>query len=241
LQDHTVIASFVRKKIPHHNLADWIQSINRKLDQNVVSFKIDMERGFLFLSTANAIVTKHLLSLTPHTTPWGTCIYQEWIPNFDPDYPTSMKIPTWLSLVKLPHEYKPFEGLIVASLGPVYIVDPLNKQLRDPRFCVGLDVSFGWPSAIETHGMNGAILVTLVNYDDAPVRCRFCLSLNHKVSECVALKLNQNSSEVTGMPALARGHEIGSPKPIVEERACNRTLLALLTPIRHPQPYFLLP
>ena len=140
-----------------------------------------------------------------------------------------MKIPLWLSQVKLPHKYKPFEGLIVASLRPIYIADLLNKQLRDPCFCVGWDVSFGWPSAIETYNLNGATLATLVNYDDALVRCRFCLFINYKVTECIALKVNQNSVK---MPTLAKEHKIGSLKLVVEERVCNRTLSTLLTPIR---------
>jgi hypothetical protein len=149
-----------------------------------------MGREFLFLSTTNASATRAVLSLTPHATSWGTCIYQEWVPNFDPDFPTGMKFPTWISLVKLPHEYKPFEGLIAASLSPIHAADPLNKNLRDPRFCIGLDVGFGWPSAIETKGLFGKSIVMLINYEDTPVRCRFCLPLNHKVGDCVALKLN---------------------------------------------------
>jgi hypothetical protein len=234
LKDHTIIASFVGKKIPQHNLADWIQSINRRVGQNSVSFKVDMGRGFLFLTTANANVTRQVLSLTPHSTPWETCVYQEWIPNFDPDFPTGMKIPTWISLVKLPHEYKPFEGVIAASLGPVYSADPLNKQLRDPRFYIGLDVSFGWPSAIETQGLNAKVVVTLVNYEDTPVRCRFCLSLNHKVGDCVALKLNQGPKEVTGMPTIAKGRDLGSPLPQETEGRPGNLLTAILTPIHRP-------
>jgi hypothetical protein len=106
-KDHIVIASFIGKKIAQHHLADWIQSINRKGGFDLVSFHIDMDRGFLFLETTNIAITRKLLALIPHTTPWGTGIYQEWIPGFNPDNPVGLKIPTWISLVKLPLEYIP--------------------------------------------------------------------------------------------------------------------------------------
>ncbi|KAG0594961.1 hypothetical protein M758_UG126500 [Ceratodon purpureus] len=50
LQEHTIVASFLGKKIPLNAYADWIQSINRKLGYDVVSYKLDMGRGFIFLS-----------------------------------------------------------------------------------------------------------------------------------------------------------------------------------------------
>jgi hypothetical protein len=63
---------------------------------NLVSFKVDMGRGFIFLSTDNAMVTKKVLALTPHATPWGVCIYQGWTLGFDPDYPAGLLILTWI-------------------------------------------------------------------------------------------------------------------------------------------------
>ena len=117
LHDHTVIASFTGKKIPTSSIADWIQLINKKLGFLGASFKMDMGRGFLFLSTANAQATRKLLALTPHSTPWKNCVYQERTPDFDPDCPTGLFVPAWISLVKLPYDFKPVEGLIAASLG----------------------------------------------------------------------------------------------------------------------------
>jgi hypothetical protein len=94
LKSHTLIASFLDKKISPNLLAKWILPINKKVGLNLVSIKVDMGRGFMFLSTANPMVTKKVLALTPHATPWRTCIYQEWTPSFDPNYPVGLKIPT---------------------------------------------------------------------------------------------------------------------------------------------------
>ena len=149
LKETTVIASFIGRKIAQHALGDWIKQLNQKLGYERISFRMDMGKGFLFLSTANTTVTKSILVLTPHQTPWGQCVYQEWVPNFNHDYPSGLRLPEWVSLMKLPHEFKPVEGLVAASLGPVYKADTQNKFLRDHRFCIRLDLTQGWPSAIE--------------------------------------------------------------------------------------------
>lgn len=132
---------------------------------------------------------KKVLAFSPHMTPWGSCIYQEWTLGFCPDNPAGLLIPTWISLVKLPMEYKPVEGLIAASLGTVYATDSQNHKLRDPRFCVGLDLANGWPACITVQGIHlGRNINIAINYEHAPVRCRFCLSLCHKVADCSELK-----------------------------------------------------
>ncbi|KAG0571997.1 hypothetical protein KC19_VG060300 [Ceratodon purpureus] len=98
---------------------------------------------------------------------------------------------------------KPLEGYIASALGPVYVADPQNSRLRDPRFCVGLDLTDGWPSALRIVGLGGHEHCLLVNYDHAPVRCRFCLSLKHKVADCEELRNNG----LTGAPRRVYGPE----------------------------------
>ncbi|KAG0594795.1 hypothetical protein M758_UG110400 [Ceratodon purpureus] len=140
LRDHTIVASFLGKRIPPHAIPD---EINRTLGFQGLSFRMDMSRGFLFLSSTDARVTREVLSFTPHATQWGTCVYHEWVSGFDPDNPCGLKIPSWISLVKLPHEFKPFEGFIASALGPVYQADPVNNNRRDSRFCIGIGAAFG--------------------------------------------------------------------------------------------------
>jgi hypothetical protein len=164
------------------------------------------------------MVTKKVLALTPHITPWGVCIYQGWTPGFDPDYPAGLLIPTWISLVKLPHEYKPIEGYLASTIGPIYTVDQANATLRDPRFCVGLDVSDGWPSALKIPGLLGRDISVLINYEHAPVRCRFCFSLNHRVPDYMALKLNSvepNSPGETHHSPSNIGKGKSMPNPVI--------------------------
>ncbi|KAG0575157.1 hypothetical protein KC19_VG322700 [Ceratodon purpureus] len=183
---------------------------------------MDMGRGFLFLSTPSVMVTKKVLALTPLPTPWGQCIFQEWEPNFNPDYPAGLKLPTWISLTKLPHEFKPVEGLIAATLGPVYQADPQNKFLRDPRFCVGLDLTQGWPSALAVRGLGNHLNTIILNYEHAPIRCRFCLNLNHRVADCDELKLNGSMSP-TAPP---------NPQAMRQQAPAQASALAIVTPHR---------
>ncbi|KAG0594153.1 hypothetical protein M758_UG052700 [Ceratodon purpureus] len=137
-----------------------------------------------------------VFALTPHTSPWGTCIYQESVPNFDPEFPGWLRIPTWISLVKLTQEFKPVEGYIALALGPIYAADPLNGTLRDPRFCVDIDASQEWPSGLCIKGMEGVINSILISYEHVPMRCKFCMSLNHRVADCGELKSNRVNQQI---------------------------------------------
>jgi hypothetical protein len=83
---HMVIASFVEPKIPIHCIVDWVGFMNAMVKINVINFRIEARRGFIFLKS---IIpgTKKLLMLTPHNTPWATTIYQEWMLSFNPEIP----------------------------------------------------------------------------------------------------------------------------------------------------------
>ena len=97
-----------------------------------------------------------------------------------------------MSFVKIPHEFKPVEGLIATSLGSVYTVDSKNRFIRDLRFCIELDLSLGWTSGVEVVGILRKQNIVLLNYDPKPIWCRFGLSLNHRVADCLDLKFNNS-------------------------------------------------
>jgi hypothetical protein len=74
--------------------------------------------------------------------------------------------------------------------------------------------------------------MTLINYKDTLVHCRFSLFLNHKVRDCVELKLNQHSLEVIRMLPTAKGREAGRLSPTRGLGTKAKLLSVVLTPIR---------
>jgi hypothetical protein len=47
-------------------------------------FKIDVGKGFIFLSVETLDTTKEILAFTPNKLPWCFAIYQEWVQAFNP-------------------------------------------------------------------------------------------------------------------------------------------------------------
>lgn len=194
LKEHLVISSFIGRKIPQHQVADWLVEINSRLGHQAVTLRMDMGRGFLFLETPSKEATSRLIALSPFVSKHGTAIFQEWVEAFDPDNPVGLRIPTWISFVKLPFEFRPLTVFLASCLGTVYATDPSNHAHRDPRVCIGLDVRQGRPGAIELSSPDHSRRTTvLVNYEHAPIRCRFCLSLFHKIVDCPARENPANS------------------------------------------------
>ncbi|KAG0596899.1 hypothetical protein M758_UG293700 [Ceratodon purpureus] len=91
------------------------------------------------------------------------------------------------------------------------MADPHNNLIRDPRFCVGLDLSLGWPSALEVIGIGRHRNTLLINYEHAPVRCRFCFSLTHRVADCTDLKSNPVNSNGVGHLYIRKQSAIVTP------------------------------
>ena len=88
------------------------------------------------------------------------------------------------------HKFKPLVGFIASSQGLMYMANPYNNHLQDPCFYIGLDISSGWPSALKLKGLAEKLNIIFINYEHIPVQCKFCLSLNDKVMDCMVLKLN---------------------------------------------------
>ena len=105
-------------------------------DRKQSCLKVDMECGFIFLETIGIKTTQRELLLTLHITPWRTCIYQEWVLEFDDENPSSLIVPTWISLMRLPLEFREFKSKLAAHIGMVYAEDTNNRHSRDPRVCV---------------------------------------------------------------------------------------------------------
>jgi hypothetical protein len=57
-------------------------------------FKMDVEKGFIFLGGETLETTKAILAFTPHKLPWCFAIYQKWVQSFNPYHLMGLKLPT---------------------------------------------------------------------------------------------------------------------------------------------------
>ena len=130
------------------------------------------------------------LMLSPFRSKWGTCMIQSWVPGFNPDNPSNLAFPTWVSLRNMPFEHHEQALAIVGTLGEVIGMDTANESTKDPRFCINLEISKGWATSIDLKAEGGIVpsQKILVDYDTLPIRCRSCFSWKHKASECKELQ-----------------------------------------------------
>jgi hypothetical protein len=186
LKDQLLICKFVGPKPPPHTMRLWIQALNQELRGNTLAFCRNVGKGYFILSGDNEDALTQALMLTPFRSKWGTCMIQSWVPGFNPDNPSNLAFPTWVSLRNMPFEHQDQAVAIAESLGEVIGMDVENDYAKDPRFCINLEISKGWVTSIDLE-CEGGILAPqkiLVDYDKLPIRCRICLSWKHKANEC---------------------------------------------------------
>ena len=108
---------------------------------------------------------------------WAICMFQSWIPGFNPDNPNNLAFPTWVALRRLPFEHHD---------QTIAIPGTLNKTAKDPRFCVNLKVNERWITSIELEAEDGITPPqrVVVDYDKLPIQCRACQSWKHRVRDC---------------------------------------------------------
>jgi hypothetical protein len=115
------------------------------------------------------------------------------MPGFDPYVerkgnqsvaPSGMKIPTWITLRKVPEEFIGVAEQIAQNIGDLLGVDAANNSFADQKFCIGLDGK-GWEPSVTVKNKNtGKQYKILIDYNFLPIRCKFCLDTQHCVKDC---------------------------------------------------------
>ena len=217
LKDQLLIGKFVGPKPNPQAMKLWIQTLNNELRGSTVEFCRNVGKGFFIMSGDDKDALNNALMLSPFKSKWGTCLIQSWVPGFNPENPSNLAFPTWVSLRNMPFEHQDQAMAIAETLGEVIGFDTSNDTAKDPRFCINLEISKGWVTSIDLE-VEGEILPTqriMVDYDKLPIRCRSCLSWKHKASECGVFQ----KRPMRGRPTYARNthyHEKGK-NPAVDE------------------------
>ena len=80
--------------------------------------------------------------------------------------------------------------------------------------------------------LDGIQSTILINYDHIPARCRFCLFLNHCVSDCISLKLNGVGDPQASSHTPCVSSNVGPSRSPPQDRS----LTVLVTPPKQPSP-----
>lgn len=92
LRDQLLIAKFIGIKPPIQEMNVWLQTLNQALRGDALTFCRNVGKGFFFLESEDSNVLNNALMLSPFKSKWGTCMFQSWIPRFNPDNPPKPRI-----------------------------------------------------------------------------------------------------------------------------------------------------
>ena len=218
LKDQLLIGKFVGPKPNPQAMRMWIQTLNQELRGSTLEFCRNVGKGFFILSGDDRDALSNALMLSPFKSKWGTCLIQSWVPGFNPENPSNLAFPTWVSLRNMPFEHQDQAIEIAETLGEVIGFDTSNDTTKDPRFCINLEISKGWATSIDLEMEDGNMPPQriMVDYDKLPIRCRVCLSWKHKASECGMFQ----KRPMRGRPMYTRHNQLQQEKgknPVVDE------------------------
>jgi hypothetical protein len=74
---------------------------------------------------------------------------------------------------------------ILARIGKLIGEAASNSNRFDPRFCVLIPFGVGWESlvVVDNSYMKAKVEV-MIDYDNLPIRCKFCYDTSHYFKDC---------------------------------------------------------
>lgn len=202
MKDQILIAKFRGPKPAPEALEIWLQTLDLKLKDGALTLSRNVGRAFFFLAGKEKEALHNALMMSPYKSQWGTCMFQRWVPNFNPDNPSNLVFPTWVTLKNLPYEHFDQAYNIAESMGEIIGIAISNEEDKDPRFCINLYFSKGWVTSISLEVEEGILppQIVIVDYDSLPIRCKACMSWKHKVKDCQELKKGKKSFKDASKP-----------------------------------------
>lgn len=171
LKEHIVIAKFLGPKPTPQILEKWLETLNQAIGGCALTLNRNVGRGCLFIAGSEKETTHKAMRLSPFKSKLGTCMLQSWLLGFNPENPSNLAFPTWISLRNLSFEHFDQAKNIVESLGEVIGMDLANEDAKDPKFCINLLVSKGWVTSIALESEERILpqQVVDVDYDSLPI------------------------------------------------------------------------
>ena len=193
---YVVIAYFVGGKQSGAILREWLALLATQVGEPLVLGR-DLGRGFFQVIAKSECAAQKILMRTPHHSACGTCLLQNWIPGFSSGRPVGLKVPTWVTLKAVPDEFVGIIKQIAQSLGEILGSDKRNAYSEDQRFCVALFSGMPYETSLGIiNPVTGIRSEIVIDYNNLPIRCRYCMGTDHLVKECAGL--NEGKLKDTG-------------------------------------------
>ena len=193
-------------------LQKWVSALSSEINEECKIGR-DLGHGFFQVVMKEEAAMQRVLMLTPHLSKWGTCIMQPWMPAFVSSRPHGTRMPLWLTLKNVPEEFLSSAQEMAGSLGTVLGRHRRNAVSADQKFCVAVKTGVPFDMVLEAmNPENGKSTLIHVDYNNLPIRCRYCLSTSHLVKNCSAVA-GQKRPQRNG-----NANKPGVPKLIVREK-----------------------
>ena len=128
---------------------------------------------------------------------------QPWMLAFDASKPQGTRMPVWLTLKNVLEEFLSSAQEMAGSLGTVLGHHCGNSVSADQKFCVAVKTGVPFDLVLEAvNPVNGEITLIQVDYNNLPIRCRYCLFTSHLVKNCPS---------ISGQKRPQRGANIARP------------------------------
>ena len=180
-QKQVVIAYFVGGQISPQALRDWLGAVSKEVS-GTCQVGRDLGHGFFQVTSKDEATTQKILMFTPHLSKWGTCIMQPWVPGFNASRPTGTKMPIWITLKEVLDEFISSAAELAQSIGSVLGKHRGNAANSDQKFCIAVQTGEPFTLSLEAENpVTGKVTNIQVDYNNLPIRCRFCLSTSHLI------------------------------------------------------------
>lgn len=220
-------ACFVGGKPPNTQLRHWLTQVQETV-QGSLTLGRNLGKGLLLVKSDTTNTLNKLLLTTPNRSSQGLCIFQRWVPGFEPfsergcimdGKTTGMKIPIWVTLKQIPDEFRGVAQQIAEGIGELLGADSANSKTEDPRFCLALSSVLGWVPSVTVYNEKTKTNITiLIGYNYLPLRCRYCLDTKHRIRDCPARLENMKPR---GHTTVSHHHHTGGRKPTREKEKPN--------------------
>ncbi|KAK3212588.1 hypothetical protein Dsin_017294 [Dipteronia sinensis] len=187
---------FIEKKLPFslvNNIAMRLWG-NHGLQEVLAN-----DKGFFFFKFSDDEACSNVLESGPWFFFGRMVILKKWHPRLILTKETYSKIPVWVKLFNIPHEYWNEEGLshIASAVGKPLYADSLTesmKRISYARVCIEIDAtcelvdSFDLFMGDNSRPNLGESVEILVEYQWKPKICTECKFFGHSITTCPKLK-----------------------------------------------------
>lgn len=204
LSNHMLIANFIGPKPKFGILEPWMEALNSKIRNGHVSF--NHEACFFYLKCNSPETMKQILMQTLFRNGLGMSVFHPWVLASDASNLSRSQLPTWITIKKLPLEHMQLAHLVTAKVDVILGCDPENVTLRNPRFCVSVNVERGWTIKAELIAFTPTTFSQAIIDDDSlPIRCCYCLSMKHLIRSCQEIPSKRFESGTYARPQHGSG------------------------------------